>query len=555
MTSSGARLLGILILGFLLRLAGVQFGLPYLYHADEPIVVNHALAYGSGDLNPHFFKIPPLISYLLFICYGIFYLTGKVTGLFSGVSEFETLFYTDPSAFYLIARIVFGVLTGTACVYALYRVIEKYYSQKLALVSAFLLSVCFLHVRDSHYIYADIPLNLVMIISFGFFFALQQKPSMKLHLISGALIGLAAAVKYNGAALAIPYLAACFLSGKRVSFKGWIAAASVSAAVFIALNPFAALDAAAFISDLKGQAAAQGGTPWFHHLSYSLTEGMGFAMLAVGLIGLAQSNFKGGARDKILIAFALGYYGILIAAAQPYDRYVLPLIPVLVFFAAQFIVKFCDSRPNSVPTLLICLLSITIFPLTKSVAFARIMSAPDVRTQALDWFEKNVPAGSSVAMEWEFYMPRLLFSRQQLLEKKSEMDGNPGEFSTAQKRRLDFLLSLNKAGYNLYFLVDDPSQSRFLFGRPVIPYDLGSLKEKKIQYVIRLGLPEKPELSNFYLGLSQTGKSMISFSPYRDPSRKLPYDSWTLTGGPFLWEELRNRERNGLPLEIYRLEP
>ena len=53
---------GILALAFLLRLVGVQFGLPHLYHADEPIVVNHAVAYGAGDFNPHFFKIPPLVK-------------------------------------------------------------------------------------------------------------------------------------------------------------------------------------------------------------------------------------------------------------------------------------------------------------------------------------------------------------------------------------------------------------------------------------------------------------------------------------------------------------
>ena len=70
-------LAGILLLALALRITGIQFGLPHLYHADEPIVVNHALAYGAGDLNPHFFKIPPLVSYLLFVVYGAAYLIGR----------------------------------------------------------------------------------------------------------------------------------------------------------------------------------------------------------------------------------------------------------------------------------------------------------------------------------------------------------------------------------------------------------------------------------------------------------------------------------------------
>ncbi len=54
----------ILVLGFMIRLYGVKFGLPGLYHADETIVVNHALAYGTGDLNPHFFRIPSIPLYI-----------------------------------------------------------------------------------------------------------------------------------------------------------------------------------------------------------------------------------------------------------------------------------------------------------------------------------------------------------------------------------------------------------------------------------------------------------------------------------------------------------
>ena len=64
----------ILLLGFLLRSVAVHFGLPELYHADEPNVVNRALAYGTGDLNPHYFKIPPAVSYWVFFSYGFYFI-------------------------------------------------------------------------------------------------------------------------------------------------------------------------------------------------------------------------------------------------------------------------------------------------------------------------------------------------------------------------------------------------------------------------------------------------------------------------------------------------
>ncbi|MGB2880051.1 MAG: hypothetical protein WBD24_07700, partial [Candidatus Omnitrophota bacterium] len=77
-------ILSILVMGAVLRIWGLSFGLPFQLHQDEPIVVNHALAYGAGDLNPHFFIIPPLCSYLLFFAYGLYFILGKIAGLFAG---------------------------------------------------------------------------------------------------------------------------------------------------------------------------------------------------------------------------------------------------------------------------------------------------------------------------------------------------------------------------------------------------------------------------------------------------------------------------------------
>ena len=219
-------LLAILVVAFILRLWSVNFGLPYLYHADEPIVVNHALAYGAGDFNPHFFKIPPLVSYLLFGCYGAFFMIGRITGFFHSSQDLEQMFFLDPTIFYLIARIVFGTLLGTSSVYLLWRIVKRFWDPKIALWASFFFAVNFLHVRDSHYIYSDIPLVFVLLLGFtvNYRIADGEIPTksngcsrpVKLHLLAGAMIGLATAVKYNGAFLAIPYM---WVSFRNISWK------------------------------------------------------------------------------------------------------------------------------------------------------------------------------------------------------------------------------------------------------------------------------------------------------------------------------------------------
>jgi 4-amino-4-deoxy-L-arabinose transferase-like glycosyltransferase len=241
---SGVLLFGLLAAALALRMTGIGFGLPFLYHADEPVVVNHALAYGAGSFHPHFFRIPPLVSYLLFGVYGLIFLAGKAAGIFADVGAFEHLFFTDPSIFYLTGRIVFGALLGTATIFFYYRLSEKISGAFAAAACALLLAVNPLHVRDSHYIYADIPLLFVLVLFFSALFSQQEKfGRLAAHWKIGFWIGLASAVKYNGCFLLVPYAYAWWKwappNRRAAALAGCAAAAGLT---FAALNPFGFID-------------------------------------------------------------------------------------------------------------------------------------------------------------------------------------------------------------------------------------------------------------------------------------------------------------------------
>jgi len=118
----------ILCAAFLLRITGIHFGLPHIYHQDEPILVNHALALGTGDLNPHFFVIPPFTIYLLFGLYVLYFGFGYLTGQFSDKMDFAMQFLSDPSIIYLIGRFALGVLFGTMTVVLLYHLGRRFFS-------------------------------------------------------------------------------------------------------------------------------------------------------------------------------------------------------------------------------------------------------------------------------------------------------------------------------------------------------------------------------------------------------------------------------------------
>ena len=547
----------ILVLAFVARFWGAGFGLPYLYHADEPIVVNHALAYGTGDLNPHFFKIPPLISYLLFMCYGLYFTIGRVVGLFHYVRDFENLFYFDPSSFYLIARLIFGVCLGTATVYLLYRIVKRFWGNPAALWTSFFLAVNFLHVRDSHYIYTDILLVFVLLAGMAVILRTEPEESQTRltslpwgHLFLGGLIGLATAVKYNGVFLAIPYLWMCL---RNISWKKWPLCwffAGVGASVtFGVLNPFAVLDHTFFLKEIIAQSTANsGGFSWLHHLTYSLAGGMGWPMLILALLGVFLSISGKDRRSQTLAVFVAGYYVVLCRFGQPFDRYVLPLIPFLLILASEVLLRL-KARSRLIFWVL---LPFVVLPsILKVVHWDRLMSKPDVRTVAKEWAETHLPGRSRIAMDGGFFMPRMAFIPEQLEEKRTlAADGSQ---SKAKLRRLDALLTKPyQPSYELYFLNENSDGSGFLFSEPRIPFDLDILKKKGVQYVFLVDALH-PDGDPFCAALRANADRIMTFSPYHDPDDGELRDGLVMTGGPFLWRDILPRERNGYPITIYRI--
>ena len=548
-------LFSLFCIAFGLRIMGVGFGLPFLYHADEPIVVNHALAYGLGDFNPHFFNIPPLISYLLFGCYGIYFLLGFLGGLFQSLQDFEYLFYFDPTSFYLIARIVFGVILGTATVFAVYRLAKRFWNLEVAMLSAFFLAVCFLHVRDSHYIYPDIPLVFVMV--FGIYQILKLDSSckkVKQHMVVGFFIGLAAAIKYNGVFLLLPYIWLLFrIFPFKHALKCLGIASAISLGSFILFNPFALIDGQFFIKEILEESRAHsGGVDMWHHMFYSMSGAVGIPLLLVSVCGVLRSFFVRNVRAEAVGIFILGYYAVLCLGGQPYDRYVLPMLPFMLLVAAEFFVWMKNRFFVSRIIFSILLILLIVPTLAKSLRSNEIMLAKDVRTVAKKWVEENIPSGSKIALGWSFYMPRLNFSEIELVNKKASLLRGEAH-AGAKERKLDALLSQKlKPSYQLHFLVKDPFKERFLFETPAVAFNVEDLKRKGIEYVFLLGGVSERE-DAFAKELLAYAEILARFSPFTVLAKGKEFDQQPLTGGPFKWSDLFSRERNGYPIKIYKL--
>src|SRR5262245_17807773 len=192
----------ILILAMSVRLLGINFGLPYVFNTDEALIVNHAIAFGTGDLNPHDFIYPPLYMYVLFTLYVITYLVGRLLGVFGSTNDFVHLFFTDATIFYLLGRLI-AAFSGVATVWMVYKLGRRAYNLQVGLISAAILSFSVLHVAFSHYVKTHVPAGLLVIITIWFAWSIYQgQNGWRRYCIAGAITGLGVAtIWHTGSAL------------------------------------------------------------------------------------------------------------------------------------------------------------------------------------------------------------------------------------------------------------------------------------------------------------------------------------------------------------------
>ncbi len=555
----------IMVAGLILRIWGIDFGLPYQFHQDETIVVNHALAYGAGDLNPHFFAIPPLTSYLLFFIYCIFFGLGSLAGFFVSTEEFALSFMKDPTFFYLIGRMFIGVIPGVSCVVALYHFLKKFVSTPAALYSMGIMSLCFINVVNSHYIYTDMLLVLAVILFFNVLYSVYKKGKTKSYCFAGAMLGIAAGVKYNAVLLVFPFALVSGIACKDQSGAGkvsntvmkFLMGCVVSIIAFCLVNPFMILDYSGFMRSVAHQSGAFWFTGAAHHLTYSLFEGISPVLAVTGIIGLIVLCVKS-TWGKIWCVFPVLFYIVLVFRSQHFFRYVLPIIPFLAAGAGYLIydvlIKLRGLRNYKI-AVTVCSIVLLIPTTAKSVKADMLFAAEDTRIVAASWIKNNILEGSKIACDSTNFRPALSQPYAQLKEKKKFLDEQP-ELARLKERKLELQLKAadeDEVGFPVYFLFDDPSeQGQFLNTIPALPYDIDAIRAAGIKYLAinaQLTSKAKEEM------LARLGETDIvaEFSPYMDGKFRSPVDNTATTCLPVSSKEVYQRKRPGPALKIYYL--
>ena len=423
----------IILVGFVLRVWGISFGLPHEHcRPDESTLVHKSLSIGSGDLNPHFFNYPSLHFYILAILYAIFFFIGWAGGVFSDLAEFQRQFFLDPSPFYLIGRLLSAFL-GTASLYLTYLTGRHLEGKRAGLLSAGFLSLAFLHVRDSHFLTVDVPATFHLLLAYVFVLRYLAAPARRDLVLSGIFLGLSVSTKYSLALFALPVAGAVLLgNGPRslriLAWKDPLLFMAIIFVAFVAGSPFSLLDFNAFWRDLSFERAhfAHGhgldlGRGWAYHLGFTLPHSLGWPLFASALSGCVWLLRRHHLRDLLLLSSLIVYFGAAGSGKTVFMRYMLPMVPFLCLAAGTLIGRVTKAWRGRWVALLAGLLSV---PSVHAVLqHDRLLSRTDTRLLAAQWIEDHLAGGTRIALygSSDFGYPRIHRSRKDLLEKQADL--------------------------------------------------------------------------------------------------------------------------------------
>jgi len=498
----------ILFLALVTRLYGINHGLPYAYQVDEKWIVNSAMSFGTGDLNPHLFHWPgTTIMYFLFFEFGLFFLGGWFLGIFHSAENFALLFMEDPSVFYLIARTTIAII-GTGTVFLTYELGKRMYSSKVGIIAAAFFAFNYLSIGVDHIVLPDTPLTFFCVLGMIFIYNIITEGKTSSYCIAGLIIGIGIATKYNAGALILPLGIAHFIRTVN-GVKKWsstiferklLLSLLMVVTGFIIACPFALLDFSNFYHGVLSQFfrthAGSFGTDINNALLYYFFEGfptaIGIGLTILGAVSFIYSLKRCEKEDILLVSFIIFYFLFLFNAKVGAEKYLLFVLPFLAILSGRLLVDMFFSMKMSQkvsnPLLLLCTALLIIGPLTRGVYNDYLLTLKDTRTESKEWIESNIPSGIKIAIDsGNFdvakYSAPLKASIESLRKKYEQLQHNTPDMWASSSKKIGKYLELKmrtqkEKGYDLIRIV--PS-NHGIINKNV---NLVDFYKNKVEYVV-----------------------------------------------------------------------
>ncbi len=405
MSRTTIALLFILAVAFLVRIAGISYGLPMWLVSDEPPFIFGALkmmelrtlvpALHTAEFG-RILYFPPYLSYLYLLLFvpvlGIKFI------LFSGtLRQFISITTLDPSALFLAAR-MFSVILGTATVWLVYKIGKNIFNEEPpALYAAAFLALSFLHTNFSHWARHWVPatffFTLVMYVLSRADIALRRR-----YLLATLFAGIGAGINYQ-AGLSALFIALWFLLYDRLSLRErWVYGSALLFMVLVVLA-YALYPGGLVVHPENVVGGAKSIFGFFRGYGFYAqklveTEPAFFVFIIAGFLYAFLRNRR---FFRVASLFTLAYIAAFYVFFFHMDRYILMLYPLFALVAGMAMyaaVTWIGARSR----FLAYGLGVVVFGTMAAgvVQLDALLLKNDTRVQAAKWVAVNVPQDKKV---------------------------------------------------------------------------------------------------------------------------------------------------------------
>ena len=424
----------VLVIGFVLRLIGVNVGLPDSPDPREVFIAQDVLNLIHFTSPPQIYNWPGTAWF-----YTI-----------AGVGKLLSLggWHLTEARVILLARCI-NVLFSTATLWFTYRIGFHCYSRRVGQIAAGLLAVAMLHAtNESRFALIDIPATFCVSL---FFWLLTRARSILTALTFrttiwlGVIVGIGVAVKFTTIFVILALL--CFVGSKHF-YRRFATIIGVSALTFTVLCPYWLIDIVSpewnlFFADFWYEAShyhwghfgliSTAESDWLHRFTYLWTLlkwGMGFPLallVSFGVLHALMSLKTGVGRfpmlEACLLTFVIPYLLFIGVHKVKFARHLLILYPILAVLAAAALKHF----PNVVETLLKTIRShptvtnafgkrlrvtlggvVLLYSFVYTTSFASVLLAQPTRIEVSNWIFAHIPQEESIAVAPEVLFDWLL---------------------------------------------------------------------------------------------------------------------------------------------------
>ncbi|OGC68788.1 hypothetical protein A2415_05435 [candidate division WWE3 bacterium RIFOXYC1_FULL_39_7] len=397
--------LSLLLLGLGLRLYHIEFGLPHSFYADEPEFSELAIkyTYEIKDIvrNNDYYKLIP-ISYV----YGTFP-TYLLTVLVMGFSKINNLFNLpfDKTSLFIFQRVITAfisllVVVATGYIYKVRFSTArgiKFSENRGLFIAVLLAALNWKLIAHAHYVNADIFITLLICLSIGFLLQYHKTTGSKYLILSAVFFGLAVGTKVT-ALMTLPFH--LWLIADRKDLKGFLAYCFIILGTFAITNPFSIIFSGDFITRVLSLATKEAGmvfdsvdlsyTKYVAALAYIATP----FVFMISLYGMWRSSKFSGEKklDMFLLSYVATYLLFFTLQSRRVDRWVLPVLPIILVYAAYTIDQiFALTRSKFKPILLLVLVATLLYYVFFTGTLLSQFRRDTPKSEAYLWAKANLP--------------------------------------------------------------------------------------------------------------------------------------------------------------------